>query len=213
MTNCVWFPNLKSVARWQKVDLGHLYTVVKLENIRDTVAQERLVNLATNKPTFTHSYGGFQEDRTVLWDGFEKDAKRMIHLGVDFNNLDAGEAVIVPFDVELIHYYRDNTLFNGWGGRLIFKILDSQHEKYPYILLGHLDPNSIIAKRIFKAGEMVGVVGDWHNNGGWFRHLHVQQMSSMFVDLYKHDLKLLDGYAFDALNPEHVCDPTPLSFY
>jgi murein DD-endopeptidase MepM/ murein hydrolase activator NlpD len=95
--------------------------------------------------------------------------------------------------------------FNGWGGRVIFKI---DHE-FPYLLYGHLDPKSITVRVGDKvsANTVVGRLGDARVNGGWFTHLHVQQMRELWPGF--------DGYA-DACPRDiakwrkMVCDPTLL---
>jgi hypothetical protein len=54
------------------------------------------------------TYGGFLENRTHLWDGFEPTMKYMIHLGVDVS-APAGQSVAVTCDatvIDVLHVQR-----------------------------------------------------------------------------------------------------------
>src|SRR5437868_10839671 len=48
-----------------------------------------------NKYKCKYTIGGYCEDRSELWSGFEQ-SKSMLHLGVDINNLKVSEPVTVP---------------------------------------------------------------------------------------------------------------------
>jgi hypothetical protein len=162
-------------------------------NVRDPAAQSTLAP--------DYSYGGFMEDRTDLWRGFEPDMKQMIHLGVDLS-APAGTPVACPARAVVCNVMRDATPFNGWGGRVIVCLFEGA---FPYVLLGHLHPNSITVNtgEVVDAGHVIGVLGGGDSNGGWFPHLHVQQMSKVWDGC--------DGYAeADAPALQWVCDPMPL---
>lgn len=183
------FPGLDHV-EWTHVDMA--------SGNRDGLDMHRAADQSKLAPDFT--YGGYLEDRTLLWNGFEPDMKRMIHLGVDLS-LPAGRVVASPRDSVVIHILRDTTTFNGWGGRIILKMSD---HPFPFVLLGHLHPDRIRVAMgdTVREGQVVGELGDEAVNGGWFPHLHIQQMSRLW--------KNLDGYSDAPEVFEWVCNPIPL---
>lgn len=164
------------------------------------------------------TYGGFGENRSQIWKHFEPctcetpyDCRcTMIHLGVDFNNLNPGTRVKSVCDGTVVHIMRghhdskNNVNHNGWGGRVI--VYD--HVKRVYVLYGHLDPKHLpCVGQMLAKHETVGYLGSSAVNGGWFAHLHFQVMTSEFVDLFP-DLDKLDGYELSSLEiPNGVLDP------
>lgn len=146
--------------------------------------------------------GGFMEDRTKLWAGFEPATKSMVHLGVDFS-APAGTPIAAPRDAVVVDVLRDPSPFNGWGGRVVLKL--GEWCLYKFVVLGHLDP-ARLTLRVgdgVKRGEIVGYLGSAEVNGGWFPHLHLQQMSVLWRDF--------DGYAeADLPVLKWVCDPSYL---
>lgn len=159
-------------------------------------------------------FGGYLEDRSELWRGFE-DSKKMIHLGIDINNLLPGTAVLTPVKAIVIHVYKDNFENNGWGGRIIMK-LETPYMGCQYLMYGHLaHANLPSVGSIFEADDVVAYIGDYKENGGWFCHLHVQLISDYHFNLYNDNLDKLDGYLLDSDFPllnEYSVDPTGLVF-
>lgn len=197
---------------WQSVNLNELYLKSKYRNKQISLEeQEQLVQSAPGVCT----YGGFGEDRSDIWKGFEKDARKMTHLGIDINNLYPGDQVFALDDCQVVHVLRDRTPHNGWGERLILKNR-SVCPKYPYLLLGHLIFDRVPREGDrFKKGYEVGLIADGKHNGGWFPHLHVQMMSEKMMKAFENKLDELDGYHFtktiDQLS-DWVTDPTPYVF-
>jgi peptidoglycan LD-endopeptidase LytH len=125
-------------------------------------------------------YGGYMEDRSVVWRGHYHQPGHTIHLGVDFY-VPAGTKVHMPCAGNLCHSFQDPDQNGGWGGKLIFRIGKI------YLVLGHLtDIVSDIGVTCFE-GTVVGSVADHTINGGWSPHLHVQLMTKYDPDV--------DGYA------------------
>lgn len=113
------------------------------------------------------SCGGFMEDRSAIWKGFESGR----HLGVDFNNLRPGEAVGSLTTGTVTHVIKDDTKQNGWGTRIIV-LSDAD----TYMLYGHLaKPRVVVGDRVLP-GQVLGEIAPPETNGGWFPHLHLQMM-------------------------------------
>jgi hypothetical protein len=178
--------------------------------------QEQFLATLKIKYNALFTIGGYLEDRSALWSGFEPNSSKMIHLGVDINNLAVGDAVVAPCNVTVVHVFKDTSLMNGWGGRLIFK-MDTAYLGADYLLYGHLNPHDLpTVGTTFLKGEVVGSIGDSTANGGWFVHLHVQLIKQQMFDKYADDLCCLDGYLLDndEMLPEDIsADPMSLICY
>jgi peptidoglycan LD-endopeptidase LytH len=179
---------------------------------RDVAAQEALLTRLRDKYRTQYTIGGYLEDRTALWNGFEKSS-RMIHLGVDVNNLTAGEPVSVPCDATVVHVMRDTSSSNGWGGRVIFQ-LATPFGGAEYLLYGHLRHDLPDVGTAFKAGDIVAHIGDPTANGGWFGHLHAQLLTRTAFNRDIADPNRIDGYLLDHDAPltavDLSVDPMPL---
>jgi hypothetical protein len=159
------------------------------------------------------TFGGFLENRAELIGFLETSCqdKCMIHLGIDINNIKPGIDIKTPCDVSIVHVFKDTSLLNGWGGRVIMK-MNQKYKNSSYLIFGHLSHNLPNIGDTFKRGEIIGQLGDTHENGGWFPHLHVQCISQKFFDEYRNKLNEIDGYMFkDNIKfSEYVDDPTEL---
>jgi murein DD-endopeptidase MepM/ murein hydrolase activator NlpD len=129
-----------------------------------------------------YGLGAYGEARTVYQTAQFADAaspeRRTIHTGIDVfapaltpvhaplagvvhmvtyqaDALDYGNCLIVRHDAAGVAFY---TLYGHLAGTLP----------------GLLQPGDVVAP-----GQVVGHLGDWHENGGWAPHLHFQVMSSM----------------------------------
>jgi len=202
----VLFPGLPDKP-WKKVDLNHeflveLKTNQYVPNMRSLKDQDALLEkVSYNEECYT--YGGFGEDRSDLWDGFEPKMKKMIHLGVDLNNLPPGQCVGSATQGTVVHIMNDKTRVNGWGNRIIICFEVGVARKFKptlyvktYFLYGHLDPAKCPLKLgdKVKGGDIIGYIGDGEVNGGWFPHLHLQIMTEQFVKKFK-TFEEIDGYS------------------
>mgnify|MGYP002785262908 CR=1 FL=1 len=143
-----------------------------------------------------YTYGGYMEDRSILWHGHYMQPDSMIHLGVDFN-VPAGTDVFMPDAGELVYSLQDTDQNGGWGGKLIFKPL---REEKPFIIFGHLK-DMVTEKQIYERGDRIGVVAEADCNGGWYPHLHVQCMREFQPDIDGYG-KLYNGMLKDFPHPE-----------
>jgi len=197
---------LPSVAQATKVDLNAEYLKSPV-NMFSTDEQCRFVaGISGNEVT----YGGFGEERSDLLAGFEKEAEenakaaaaaapevaprqrfRMTHLGIDINNLDVGQMVCSLTDGIVFHVLDDETAMNGWGTRIITFDGDDT-----YCLYGHLSKTTHRAGDVIYKTDLIGRIGAPAENGGWFPHLHLQVMTSLYMEDYRGRYTSIDGYSF-----------------
>lgn len=191
---------------WVKKDLAEWHKFKGYPCVRNYEQQQQLIDEMMKQHRPALYYGGFLEDRTQLWDGFEPTMDKMIHLGVDFE-LPVNHLLKAHVNCKVIHVLDDQTKWNGWGGRVILDCY--KDDKFPFLLIGHLDGTYLphVGTELM-TGDVIGRVADGNYNGGWFPHIHVQQMSRMFIDLYE-NLNVVDGY--DSKDQSrHLVDPTDL---
>ena len=111
-------------------------------------------------------------------DGPPCDGPREIHLGIDLW-ADAGTPVFAPLD-GIVHSFQDNAHFGDYGPTII---LEHHNADGPlYSLYGHLTRQSLeglYEGQVFNAGEKLGEIGPYPENGDWPPHLHFQLMTDM----------------------------------
>ena len=155
------------------------------------------------------TFGGYMEPRDHLWRGHYHDPALMRHTAVDYN-VPAGTVVAVPADARVIHVVRD-TSYGGWGGCIFFKLV-MPYKGADYFLMAHLAHSGLPAVgEDFARGSPVARIGEPHENGVWFPHLHLQCFDQVIFDRYHPALDGMDGYGpnVDLTNP-HMPDPTEL---
>lgn len=124
--------------------------------------------------------GGYFEHREVYArsEHFGGEEARCIHLGIDVW-IKAGSPLFAPMDAT-IHSFADNAGFGNYGPTLILRHKLGQLTFYS--LYGHLsvaDMNNWKKGKKYKAGEQIGTVGPYPENGDWPPHLHFQLMTDM----------------------------------
>ena len=98
---------------------------------------------------------------------------RYLHIGIDI-----GAPVGTPcmaFDDGEISHFGYNPADGDYGNVIITKHLVREHTIWA--LYGHLSADSIKGKQVgqkITRGEVVGWMGDKHENGGWEPHVHFQ---------------------------------------
>ena len=98
---------------------------------------------------------------------------RFLHIGIDI-----GAPVGTPcmaFDDGEISHFGYNPADGDYGYVIITKHLVREHTIWA--LYGHLSGDSIQGKQVGQKvtrGEVIGWMGDKHENGGWEPHLHFQ---------------------------------------
>lgn len=109
---------------------------------------------------------------------------RTHHLGIDIS-VPAGTPLFAPLDgtIWAAGYAADQF---DYGGYVILEHTIPTGNKF-YSLYGHLDPNSLshlTAGDTLEAGESLGKIGTYDQNGGWWPHLHLQLMTETPPDGY-----------------------------
>lgn len=155
-----------------------------------------------------YTFGGWLEDRAHLWRGHYLPAGPQAHLGTDYN-VPAGVRVASPFDGEIIYIGRDGS-WGGWGGVLVFKLSEPPVKGADYLYLGHLAwDDTVRLHQKVKAGETAGFIGEPHQNGQWFPHLHVQLVSEAKMQATKGEPLNVDGYMPPPVPPTDFPDARP----
>ncbi len=98
--------------------------------------------------------------------------KRFIHLGLDVI-VDLGTPLHAPLDAKV----EDSGYESGegnYGGYVLLKH-ESPYFQTFYSFYGHLCKDRLpAAGNVLSAGEVFAVIGDFHENGNWFYHTHIQ---------------------------------------
>lgn len=117
--------------------------------------------------------GGYNEKRPNMYLAPQYENRRNIHLGIDIW-APAGEPVYAPLD-GIVRYTEFHDQVGNYGATVVLK------HKYKgediYALYGHLSLNSLkhaAGLNSVKAGEVIGWLGEEHENGDWPPHLHYQ---------------------------------------
>lgn len=129
--------------------------------------------------------GGYLEARPIYTsDEYGKTGNngretRTIHLGVDFW-LPTGTAVHALFDGK-VRIAVNDAGDKEYGGLVVLE--HNQDGQQFYSLYGHLSVASATSHKlgaIIRAGDLIGLLGNYPENGNWAPHLHFQLMLSLF---------------------------------
>jgi murein DD-endopeptidase MepM/ murein hydrolase activator NlpD len=156
----------------------------------DPVACQDMVLECHAKLGLDFSYGGWLEDRSILWKGsYLKDDNKYIHLGLDVN-APAGTPVALDMPGRLALVDNDHPLAQGWGTRVMVKLDDA-----PIVLIyAHLANVKYEVGEALKRGDIFAEVGSSDWNGIWYTHTHVQAMTLAAYGHFLHQPLELDGY-------------------
>ncbi|MFO1201338.1 MAG: aminotransferase class III-fold pyridoxal phosphate-dependent enzyme [Tabrizicola sp.] len=147
------------------------------------MAAQRPANLPRDLPFL--GYGLYGEKRSVYtaaqFADAASDERRTRHLGIDIF-APAGTAIHTPLDgvVESVTYNADPLDY----GHTLFLRHQTAEGRIFYTLYGHLGgslPGLCRPGQTVKAGDLIAHLGDWHENGGWAPHLHLQVITSLLT--------------------------------
>jgi len=176
----------------------------------DPVYCKRWVRRLHRRYRASCSYGGWFEDRSILWQGHYMAPHCAFHLGVDFN-VPEKSRVYSPAEARVVEVWHDEDTRGGWGGRIVLEVRPRL-----YLLLAHLGTIRVRLNAHLRAGQLVGSVGGPTNNGNWFPHLHAQMIRGSFdhIDGYgefsvRNQRKFPDPFMF--WPPQHALSPTDLA--
>jgi len=98
--------------------------------------------------------------------------KRFIHLGLDVI-VDLGTPLHAPLDATVAESGYESGEGN-YGGYVLLKHENPSYETF-YSFYGHLCNTRLpAAGKTFSAGAAFARIGDFHENGNWFYHTHIQ---------------------------------------
>ncbi len=149
-------------------------------DLKDTAAFHAYVSAHIREAGARAAVGGYDEDRVLYHrsEHFGGAEPRTVHLGVDVWT-DAGTPVFAPLDGR-VHSFRDNAGFGDYGPTVILE------HRLPggtfFTLYGHLSRTSLLGLRVgqaFEAGQAVGTIGPYPENGDWPPHLHFQLITDL----------------------------------
>lgn len=178
-------------------------------DVRD---QEKFQEVLEKKMKPEHHWGlaPYLERRdTLLGDCPQMvDEKRFIHLGLDVI-VPLGTPLCTPLDatVETCGYEQGE---GNYGGYVLLKHA-SLHFEHFYSFYGHLCKTRLPAiGETFSAGKAFAEIGDFHENGHWFHHTHLQVITQAGLD----QGYLTKGYcsAADLAEMNELC-PSPLPLF
>lgn len=145
------------------------------------------------------SYGGYGEDRSILWHDTYLDTLRAYHhLGIDIN-VPAWTRIVSPISGRVVVSDHDKDhptapQHHGWGNRLIITPDDSEYA----LILAHLSSDTRrVVGTIITRWETLWTIWTPKQNGWWFEHFHIQAISRRKLEDIMRAWKLseLDGYA------------------
>jgi murein DD-endopeptidase MepM/ murein hydrolase activator NlpD len=101
---------------------------------------------------------------------------RFIHLGLDVI-VDLGTALHAPLDASVAESGYESGEGN-YGGFVLLAHSSASFETF-YSFYGHLCRDKLPEiGQAFSAGEIFAEIGDFHENGNWFYHTHIQVITA-----------------------------------
>jgi hypothetical protein len=134
--------------------------------------------------------------------------QRFFHLGLDVI-VELGTPLYAPLDSVV----KDTGYEAGEGnyGGYVLLMHQSEHFDTFYSFYGHLCKTKLpVAGENVVAGEAFAEIGDFHENGNWFHHTHIQVITARGLE----QGYMLKGYCSrdDLAAIEQLC-PSPLSLF
>lgn len=178
----------------------------------DAEVTQRHLQAEHRKESADYSFGGYLEDRRNLWAGSYLEPDKAVHLGIDIN-APAGTAVAPAHAVSVAKIIHDPDNDGGWGSVIIFKLYAPMGD-ISHFIYAHLGKDSVTVREGDKIapGTAVARLGQPHENGGWYEHLHFQALTPEgWAMVEKGGLAAIDGYdAMPAPGKEHPVSPDPM---
>ena len=141
----------------------------------------------------TWSLSGDRENRVALYEKCDppQDSARSIHIGVDVN-APAGTKLHAPIAMT-IHKVDYEGGLGGYGWYVITRA-ELRGVEF-FFLFGHLAEDGLpnVGDELEK-GQVFALIGDFHENGMWFHHVHVQVLTRESIEA---------GWALEALCEPH----------
>ena len=163
-------------------DLSTNSPLLQRMDMRD---QESLQRILDKKMGSAYRWGvsPYLERRdTLLGDCPQMVAEqRFIHLGLDVI-VELGTPLHAPIDATVAESGYENGEGN-YGGYVLLKHKSPSFETF-YSFYGHLGRDRLpAAGKTFPAGAAFAKIGDFHENGNWFHHTHVQVITRKGLEM------------------------------
>jgi hypothetical protein len=191
------------------VDLSVGSEVFTAVDITDQPAFQRWLD-QTMENRHTWGLASYLEDRETILSRYPqmREEQRYFHLGLDII-VPLGTPVCAPLDsvVQESGYEQGP---GNYGGNVLLRHDSLKFDTF-YSLYGHLNKEKLPAPGDrFAAGDVFAYIGDFHENGNWFYHTHLQVITQKGYDTgwvskgycSKQDLAIMDS----------IC-PSPLSLF
>ncbi len=191
------------------VDMSIHSTLFDTLDVRD---QKGFQNLLEDmmKDKYTWGVSSYLENREIVLSPCPQmvEEKRFYHLGLDII-VPLGTALHTPLDARVkVSGYEAG---EGNYGAHVLLMHESPYFETFYSFYGHLNKEKLPAVGTqFAAGETFSYIGDFHENGNWFYHTHLQVITQKGIDLGY----LSKGYSTveDLAIMDELC-PSPLSLF
>ncbi|MBW2654025.1 MAG: peptidoglycan DD-metalloendopeptidase family protein [Deltaproteobacteria bacterium] len=162
------------------------------------------------KDQYTWGVSSYLENREIVLSQCPQmvEEQRFYHLGLDVI-VPLGTPLHAPLDARVMESGYEAGEGN-YGGHVLL-MHESPYFDTFYSFYGHLNKGKLPAIGIgFVAGEAFSYIGDFHENGNWFYHTHLQIITQKGLDRGY----LSKGYcaAKDLAIMDELC-PSPLSLF
>lgn len=140
--------------------------------------------------------------RGVLKGTYIDQQQRYYHLGLDLA-LPVKTSIFAPLSGEIYQ----SGYASEWGDYGYYCSTYQEFEGIPfYLFFGHLKKGSFKTSGPISAGQEIGVLGDFDDNGQWFHHTHVQVCL-----LPWREGTTPDGYCHESMIDQYrLLNPNPL---
>ena len=191
------------------VDLSVGSPVFEQVNVLDQKAFQAWLDLSM-KDRFSWGLSSYLEDRQSILSQYPqmREEQRYFHLGLDII-VNLGTPLHAPLDA-VVRESSYETGEGNYGGNVLLMHQSPYFETF-YSIYGHLNKEELPASGTkFKAGEVFAHIGDFHENGNWFYHTHLQILTQKGYD----QGWVSKGYcaAPDLAVMDYIC-PSPLSLF
>lgn len=154
-------------------DLSTANLLLDQIDVRDQQTYQRILEREM-QPSYKWGFSGYLENRKSLLRDCPQmmEEGRYFHLGLDII-VARGTPLCAPLAAEVAQAgYEEGE--GNYGGFVLLKHPSEQFETF-YSFYGHLDSDRLPAVGIaFLPGEPFAFIGDFHQNGNWFYHTHLQ---------------------------------------
>ncbi len=162
------------------------------------------------KGRFSWGLASYLEDRQTILSQYPqmREEQRYLHLGLDII-VDLDTPLCAPLDAVVKE--SDYEAGDGNYGGNVLLMHESPHFETFYSIYGHLNKEKLPAPGVkFTAGQVFAQIGDFHENGNWFYHTHLQIITQKGYD----QGWVSKGYcaAADLAVMDSIC-PSPLSLF